>query len=438
LERWVGALAGVCRGLTPGADAVEAAALAVKLLATANEGWPVSTVEFERALFRWKYSGELGSALYRELKAPWNRAEVLLEMLEAFGATKASAGGVGLSALGVAGLDVLKARVPAALTSGSTAAEVLARVSGLGDDDAWYEARHWLHTRPVGVATGELLHTAADLGALARRAAMDLVERLGEEAAPALNAVAEHPSVGPWARAGIGTTLTEADLLWHQVEEAVLLLETRGAQDAYTYVWQHIIGGDLAERLTTIEGSSHPQAALLNEELRAVEAAGLGRPEAAVYEVKVSLSRWRPAVWRRAQVPADGTLADLHHVVQALMNWDGDHLHAFTVGRTMYADYFHRLEGSHDEHRLRIDAAFDVAPGKKIDYIYDLGSEWRHDIKLERVIDQPEFGVHYPRCTGGAGEAPVEDWNEDSAEEGIPASVPYDEEAINSRLQELP
>ena len=38
-----------------------------------------------------------------------------------------------------------------------------------------------------------------------------------------------------------------------------------------------------------------------------------------------------PAVWRRVRLADSRSIAELHRVIQLLMGWDDDHLHAFTV-----------------------------------------------------------------------------------------------------------
>ena len=49
-----------------------------------------------------------------------------------------------------------------------------------------------------------------------------------------------------------------------------------------------------------------------------------------VYQLKITLMGVRPQVWRRFQVPETTTLAQLHSVIQAVMGWEGYHLHQFS------------------------------------------------------------------------------------------------------------
>src|SRR5260370_29454279 len=74
-------------------------------------------------------------------------------------------------------------------------------------------------------------------------------------------------------------------------------------------------------------------------------------------QLKVTLKHTKPAIWRSVRLPVIATLADLHWVIQLLFGWDGDHLHAFRVGRRAYSDPFFALEDAADEDDIRVRAA---------------------------------------------------------------------------------
>jgi hypothetical protein len=127
-------------------------------------------------------------------------------------------------------------------------------------------------------------------------------------------------------------------------------------------------------------------------------------------------------------VPASATLGDLHEVIQVAFAWDGDHLHAFTIGRRQYGDPHFDME--YDEDKITLAAAFARAR-KPISYVYDFGDSWQHEITLEQVV-QPDPAATYPVCVDGRGDAPVEDCGEDES-----AWIPFDQEGINTRLARL-
>jgi hypothetical protein len=131
---------------------------------------------------------------------------------------------------------------------------------------------------------------------------------------------------------------------------------------------------------------------------------------APIYQLKVVLSGAKPPIWRRLEVPADMTLADLHHVLQTAFGWYDDHLHEFETpygrfGRPDPDPMFGREvrpEGS--------TALEQIAPdvGAELVYTYDFGDHWQHEIVVEKMLDRAP-GTVYPRCTDGRRAAPPED-----------------------------
>ena len=51
--------------------------------------------------------------------------------------------------------------------------------------------------------------------------------------------------------------------------------------------------------------------------------------EVPIYQLKITLSKIRPPIWRRVLVRGDTTLLKLHKIVQAVMPWEDYHLHQF-------------------------------------------------------------------------------------------------------------
>lgn len=129
-------------------------------------------------------------------------------------------------------------------------------------------------------------------------------------------------------------------------------------------------------------------------------------PPAPVYQIKVSLRGAKPPIWRRLEVPADITLAELHDVIQIAFGWDDYHLHVF---ETPYGSF--GIEDTDLGHRADADVTLEqVAPAArdKLRYTYDFGDDWDHDIVVEKVLD-PAGKAPTPRCTGGRRAAPPED-----------------------------
>jgi hypothetical protein len=78
-----------------------------------------------------------------------------------------------------------------------------------------------------------------------------------------------------------------------------------------------------------------------------------------IYQIKVTLLDTKPPIWRRLQVPADLTLAQLHNVLQIAMGWDDEHMHEFRVGQRRFgrpepADPFMRMPLTESERTARL------------------------------------------------------------------------------------
>jgi hypothetical protein len=144
-------------------------------------------------------------------------------------------------------------------------------------------------------------------------------------------------------------------------------------------------------------------------------------------ELRIDLDRFRPPVWRRVRLRAATTLTELHEIIQVLFEWDGDHLHVFTVDGVHYADPLDELDDCADSDRLSLAAAL-PRPGARLAYRYDLGDCWDHTVLLE--TGGPAGAPNRPTCIGGRGDAPVEDWSDEEP----PPPRPLDLVDLDRRL----
>jgi hypothetical protein len=106
------------------------------------------------------------------------------------------------------------------------------------------------------------------------------------------------------------------------------------------------------------------------------------------------------------------TFDDLHAVIQIAMGWEDDHLWAFYVGKTEISPEAEQLPfpgvpSAEPAHSTTLDG---ILAGRciKFRYVYDMGDNWTHEIKVEKVV-VPDPEVAYPRCTGGARAGPPEE-----------------------------
>lgn len=129
-----------------------------------------------------------------------------------------------------------------------------------------------------------------------------------------------------------------------------------------------------------------------------------------IYQLKLTLKRSKPPIWRRLLVPGDTPLPRLHDVFQIAMGWGDAHLHQFTVGRATFSEP-HPEYGSwmplYDERKFQLNQ---IAPGEKSKFIYeyDFGDSWEHVVLVEKVLT-PEPGQRYPVCVKGRRACPPED-----------------------------
>ena len=135
-------------------------------------------------------------------------------------------------------------------------------------------------------------------------------------------------------------------------------------------------------------------------------------PDGPVYQLRIDLEGARPPIWRRVLVPSHFTLAHLHDIIQAVMDWEDYHMHEFNVsdvaiGRMVYSDDAWGNQSLVDEFDVTIAQAHAASNGK-FWYVYDFGDNWVHRIAVEKILPRDEK-MRYPICTGGRQAAPLED-----------------------------
>lgn len=129
------------------------------------------------------------------------------------------------------------------------------------------------------------------------------------------------------------------------------------------------------------------------------------KPTSAAYEIKITLERTSPPVWRRVMVP-DMTLGSFHGVIQSAMGWNNEHAFGFKDGKTFYSipsDYSDDLD-------VRFTLLSQIVGGKRkrFEYTYDFGDNWVHSIQVERIL-LPEEATRQPVCLAGENACPPED-----------------------------
>jgi hypothetical protein len=135
---------------------------------------------------------------------------------------------------------------------------------------------------------------------------------------------------------------------------------------------------------------------------------------ATIYQFKITLKDFKPAIWRRIQVK-NCSLDKLHEHIQTAMGWTNSHLHQFEIGGDRHGNPELLYEGWEDEEppidsrRTRLS---EIIPeeGKRFcfNYLYDFGDGWEHEILFEGC-PKPKKGTRYPLCVEGERACPPED-----------------------------
>ena len=130
-----------------------------------------------------------------------------------------------------------------------------------------------------------------------------------------------------------------------------------------------------------------------------------------VYQLKVTLLDTSPPVWRRFLAPAEVSLDRLHLMLQQVMGWENYHLYRFQVASAEYSE----LDDDEQDDWLDYEDSRQATLGRLVSdrgtrflYVYDFGDNWRHELRLEDVLEgKPDAG--YPLCVGGRRACPPED-----------------------------
>lgn len=127
---------------------------------------------------------------------------------------------------------------------------------------------------------------------------------------------------------------------------------------------------------------------------------GRGDDVPAIMRLRVALRDVMPTPWRRLEIAAAASLADLHAALHAAMGWEDLHLHGFRIlGRGYDSGYA-------DLGRVRL-ADLRLRVGERFIYEYNLSVPWRHEIRVE-AVGPGVAGRRYPRCADGRHAAPPE------------------------------
>jgi hypothetical protein len=127
-------------------------------------------------------------------------------------------------------------------------------------------------------------------------------------------------------------------------------------------------------------------------------------------QIKITLDRIKPDIWRRFIVDTSFSLHKLHRSIQTVMGWYDAHLYEFEIQNSHYSitdqnDNFLDYEVL-DSKKTKLKS-LGLQPEDTFNYTYDFGDNWEHTIVIERVL---KIGpVMAPLCLDGERNCPPED-----------------------------
>jgi hypothetical protein len=122
-----------------------------------------------------------------------------------------------------------------------------------------------------------------------------------------------------------------------------------------------------------------------------------------ILQLKIHLLGISPMIWRRVLVSSSITLRELHGILQVAVGWDGIHLFQFDIRTVDYGSW--ELYAANPDIPL---SGFGFRRNDRLSYIYDMGDYWKHEVRVEAVLDA-DPKKSYPVFTGGAGACPPEE-----------------------------
>jgi len=127
-----------------------------------------------------------------------------------------------------------------------------------------------------------------------------------------------------------------------------------------------------------------------------------------VYRFHIALRGVAPKIWRRLELTAGSSLADLQRVIQISLGWSDEYQHRFCIRH-------HYLGASRpggllffgDPEEMTL-SRFAFRLNERFTYEYNFFDGWLVDIRFEG--EHPlDARRRYPRCVAGARRAPLED-----------------------------
>ena len=123
--------------------------------------------------------------------------------------------------------------------------------------------------------------------------------------------------------------------------------------------------------------------------------------------------------YRHIRIGDDATLMKLSSAILSAFSFDDDHLHSFFMNNRAWdhsaefvcpAGDLDGALGYTDEVKL---SQFRFDKGDKFMYVFDYGDDWRFQIRVLRVIDEPTTSYNILKSVGYVSQYGDWDWDDD-------------------------
>lgn len=161
------------------------------------------------------------------------------------------------------------------------------------------------------------------------------------------------------------------------------------------------------------------------------------------FQLKITIKKSKPPIWRRVIVPEGITFSQLSTVLNKAMGWSGQE--KFEI------EFYHQglklVEGA-KEAAATISGSFDYQEAGEIyieedmkendwfTYTYGKENNWQHRVDIEKVIE--DYAYDYPQVVKYKGDCPIEDCSgiEEYYEQAKGCTNTYDVDTVNQALKE--
>ena len=131
------------------------------------------------------------------------------------------------------------------------------------------------------------------------------------------------------------------------------------------------------------------------------------------FQLKVTIMGSEPSIWRRIIVPAGITFSQFSMILNEAMGWSGEHLFEFEFKKAhMQTSILENVEEMDYGMEDCVEASKTyireyLEEYKGFTYVYDFGDDWRHQVKVEKIIEDYEY--NYPIVLEYQENCPIED-----------------------------